>query len=115
MNDSRYTVSLITNGDDSSTTNVVLGDSPVIIEYVNDDNIYSPAKYSTATIKLITNDYLPDLYSGSAQGVKVSVEGLYKWNGYFSYYHSFHSLKPDSLHTVFPGCGIPCPDSGRGV
>lgn len=84
VNDSRYTVSLITNGDDSSTTNVVLGDSPVIIEYVNDDNIYSPAKYSTATIKLITNDYLPDLYSGSAQGVKVSVEGLYKWNGYLT-------------------------------
>ena len=75
VNDSRYTVSLITNGDDSSTTNVVLGDSPVIIEYVNDDNIYSPAKYSTATIKLITNDYLPDLYSGSAQGVKVFING----------------------------------------
>lgn len=84
INDKLYQVSIITNGDSSNTTPIVLGDSPVIIEYLNEDTIYEPTKYSRATIKLITKDYMPDLYSGSAQGVKVEITGAFNWYGYLT-------------------------------
>lgn len=84
IKDKLYKVSIITNGDSSNTTPIVLGDSPVIIEYLNEDTIYEPTKYSRATIKLVTKDYMPDLYSGSAQGVKVIIEGFVNWQGYLT-------------------------------
>lgn len=71
INEQLYTINLITNGED--TTEVVLGDSPIIIESTNSDHIYKPCKYSNATIKLITDNYIPDLYTGEAQGVKVEL------------------------------------------
>ena len=50
----------------------------------SDKIIYTPAKYQTATIEMVTKDYNFDIYSGEAQGTKIE---LYKgnqleWTGY---------------------------------
>ena len=86
VNEQLYTISIVTNGDSSSTTNVVLGTSPFITEIeTSGEHIYKPCKYSSATIKIISNDYYFDLYSSTAQQNKVVLKdsaGSVRWVGY---------------------------------
>ena len=72
-----YTLVIISKGDSSITKEIVLGDSPVVTDYEGSDDIYKPMKYSSSTIKLITADYLEDLYSNEAADTTVT---LYKGN-----------------------------------
>ena len=86
VNEQLYTINIVTNGDSSSTTNVVLGTSPFITEIeTSGEHIYKPCKYSSATIKIISNDYYFDLYSSTAQQNKVVLKdsaGSVRWVGY---------------------------------
>lgn len=87
INDSLYTVRIITNGDSTSTTKVVLAETPVTTEIESDSHIYKPCKYSSSTIRILTNDYHFDLYSSKAQQNKVELidyEGTVKWVGYLT-------------------------------
>lgn len=88
INENLYTVNITTNGDSSSTTNVVLGASPFKTEIeTSDSHIYKPCKYSSATIKLLSNDYHFDLYASTAQANKVELidnSGNIKWVGYLT-------------------------------
>lgn len=81
-----YTINIITNGDSTSTTNVVLGASPFTTDIETSENhIYKPCKYSSANIGIISNDYHFDLYSATAQQNKVELldsAGKVKWTGY---------------------------------
>lgn len=86
INENLYTVNITTNGDSSSTTNVVLGATPFTTEIeTSDSHIYKPCKYSSATIRLISDDYNFDLYSATAQQNKVELidsSGKVRWTGY---------------------------------
>ena len=79
-----YTVIIQTKGS-STEKEILLGGTPFTTEMDDSDKIiYTPAKYQTATIEMVTKDYNFDIYSGEAQGTKIE---LYKgnqleWTGY---------------------------------
>ena len=85
INNTVYTIKITTNGDTSSTSSLVLGGTPIITEIETSDNhLYKPCKYSSATISLVSNDYMFDIYSSTAQQNKVELlEGnTVRWVGY---------------------------------
>ena len=69
-------------------TEIELGNSPFILTYENPDILYKPAKYSSATIKLVTNDYIADFMTSNPRGVSVelynSKEHHTEWLGYLT-------------------------------
>lgn len=67
----RYTVNI--NTEDSSYTDILLGASPFIVSYEGDSTIYKPLKLSSATINVVHNDYMFDIYNATAQGTKVEL------------------------------------------
>lgn len=78
-----YTVRVTTDG--SGTTNLTLGVPPFVTEMEDgEDTIYKPVKYQSGTLKVITGDYLFDIYSSTAQGSKVELlkNGATEWVGY---------------------------------
>ena len=81
-----YYINITTNGDSSKTKEIKLGDTPLTTSYEGgDDYIYKPVKYSSTTIKILSEDYLFDLYSAKAQQNKVQVinyMGNTVWVGY---------------------------------
>lgn len=86
INDNQYTVHITTNGDSSVTKTVTLGTTPFLTEIeTSEAHIYKPCKYSSATIKMLSDDYSFDLYSSTAQQNKVQLinhQGTVKWIGY---------------------------------
>ena len=85
INNTVYTIKITTNGNTSSTSSLVLGGTPIITEIETSDNhLYKPCKYSSATISLVSNDYMFDIYSSTAQQNKVELlEGnTVRWVGY---------------------------------
>lgn len=85
INNTEYTIKITTNGDSSSTTEVVLGATPIITEIETSENhIYKPCKYSSATISIVSNDYMFDVYSATAQQNKVELlqGNTIRWVGY---------------------------------
>lgn len=86
INDNQYTVHITTNGDSSVTKTVTLGTTPFLTEIeTSESHIYKPCKYSSATIKMLSDDYSFDLYSSTAQQNKVQLinhQGTVKWIGY---------------------------------
>ena len=74
INDKNYKVRITTNGDASKSKEIVLGTPAFVTEVeTGDSNLYKPVKGQTATVKLVTNDYLFDLYSSAAQQNKVEL------------------------------------------
>lgn len=88
VNSKTYRIEIELSGG-SGTTTLLLGESPFTTEMdVDDSQIYSPIKGSTATIGLLTEQYYFDIYSESPTGTKVR---LYEttngannivWSGY---------------------------------
>ena len=81
-----YYINITTDGDSSKTKEIKLGVSPLTTSYEGgDDYIYKPVKYSSTTIKILSEDYLYDLYSAKAQQNKVQIinyMGNTVWVGY---------------------------------
>ena len=81
-----YYVYITTNNDNSTNTEIKLGSNPLTTSYEgSDDYIYKPVKYSSTTVKILSEDYLYDLYSSKAQQNKVEVVnymGNMVWIGY---------------------------------
>ena len=70
----QYSVSLITQNDDSETTNIKLAyRSPVIIT-TDSEGLFAPIKSCGCTITIVTDEMIPDLYSPENQGVFVEVK-----------------------------------------
>lgn len=71
-----YEVQLLTNNDDSEITNIKLAyRSPVIIT-TDSEGIFSPIKARGCTITIITEEIIPDLYTGENQGVPVTIKNI---------------------------------------
>lgn len=86
INDKKYKIQIITGDNTESIQEVTLGNSPVVIDLVGGDNIYKECKYSSATIKMISNDYKFDLYSAYAHSNKVEISNNNNiiWVGYLT-------------------------------
>ena len=50
----------------------------------SDEIIYKPVKYQSATVNIVTPDYIFDVYSSTAQGTKVELvkDSTIVWTGY---------------------------------
>ena len=86
INNNVYTVNIVTDNDSTTSKTITLGTSPFVTEIeTSEEHIYKSCKYSTATIKILSEDYLFDLYSSKAQENKVTLidyQGNVKWVGY---------------------------------
>lgn len=82
--DSKYTVR-ITTANGSTAREITLSGTPFVTEMDESDNtIYTPAKYQTATVEAISDNYMFDVYSGKAQDTKVELykDSELQWTGY---------------------------------
>ena len=77
-----YTVKITTEGTTQSK-DITLGGTPFVTSMVG-DGVYKPAKYTGATVAIVTPSYHFDIYSGKAQGTKVELykENSIEWTGY---------------------------------
>lgn len=70
IDDVLYTVEVITSVPES--TEVTLSESPFVTSMEpSKDHIYKPARYSGATVSILSNNYLPDIYSPRPHGTRV--------------------------------------------
>ena len=81
-----YEVRIYDDGGNSTPTELVGGTPPFKVDINDDDFIYTPTRFSGATLKLYGNDYLQDLFSTQYQKYKVN---LYKddsvvWTGFIT-------------------------------
>lgn len=85
INNKVYTVTISTNSGNLNKS-VTLGASPFVTEMDSDDKIiYTPVKYQSATVTIVTPDYNFDIYSPKAQNTKVVLtdeSGAVVWVGY---------------------------------
>lgn len=88
VNGNKYTVNIVTNGDDSTSREILLGVPPFTTQMDDsNENIYKPIRCQSATVNIVTNDesdYMFDLYSGEANGTRVTLtrSGQTIWDGF---------------------------------
>lgn len=60
------------------------GDTPFSVELVDEDFLYTPSRFSTATIRVVGNDYLQSLYSTGYQQYRVNFKqgARIVWTGF---------------------------------
>ena len=91
-NDVKHTVRIYTgwspsyNASDDETTLITMGETPFVTTMDSgDDTIYKPMKGTGATIQIVTEGYLFDIYSPTAQGTKVvltNASNQVEWVGF---------------------------------
>lgn len=87
LENKKYIVEIITNNDESQTREITLGPEPFITDMdQSSDTIYTPVKYSKATVQIVADEYFTDMYSSTASQNRVT---LYEntdtnviWQGY---------------------------------
>ena len=82
-----YAVRIITEPSSSTYKEVILaGEEPVKVTYTDTGKLFDPVRTSTCSVRLLTEDYLLDIYSGEAQGTIILVEDttndIVKWCGF---------------------------------
>ena len=74
------------NANNDTTTDITLGETPFVTTMDSgDDTIYKPLKCTGATIQVVTEGYMFDIYSATAHGTKVelrSASNLVEWVGF---------------------------------
>lgn len=89
---------------------ITLSPEPFIVEYES-SALYQPLKSSGATVSLLTDAILTDLYTGENQGVQVRLynqtDNVLEWFGYLtpnlyssSYISSFDSVELEAIDTL---------------
>lgn len=75
------------------------GDSPVVVSYSTNSELYEPLRTSTCTVKVLTSNYLMNLYTGKAKGTQVILKnedtGKIEWCGF---------LQPNLYNQGFTEC-----------
>ena len=82
-----YSVSFITNPSSDVYGEIMLaGEAPVLVSYTESERIYTPIRTSTCTVRVVSSQYLMNLYTGKAQGTQVILKnedtGEIEWCGY---------------------------------
>ena len=67
-----WEVQIYKEGYTGETKELILGDSPVVIQYIGDDP-FKPIKYSGASIKILTPTILKELYTGKILDVQIKI------------------------------------------
>ncbi|WP_321425011.1 hypothetical protein [uncultured Bacteroides sp.] len=88
INNVLYQVDIQVDNNIAGTSEIVFSDEPFSVEYNNGSTIYEPLKLSNATCTIVSNNYLFDLYSATAQGSKITLTNVDKnvieWVGYIT-------------------------------
>ena len=80
-NDKAYRVEIVTNNNRSTSKEFTLGGNPFTTSMDSDGkHIYAPIKCTGATVRIVTREFLFDLYSGKAQGNSVKLLSGTNWN-----------------------------------
>ena len=84
-----YTVRIIPEEIDGQEQEIYLaGDNPFTVTYEESENPFSPMRISTASIQVVHNDYLTDVFSPKARGTMVELVShqqygdVVEWFGY---------------------------------
>lgn len=77
------------------------GDSPFTVDIEDEEFLYTPTRFSTATIRVVGSDYLQNLFSTGYQMYRVTlkVDGLVTWCGFIKpeLYTQDYTLKTFNL------------------
>lgn len=74
LENKKYIVEIITNNDESQSREITLGPEPFITDMdQSSDTIYTPVKYSKATVQIVADEYFTDMYSSTASQNKVTL------------------------------------------
>lgn len=71
-----WQVKITTNNSQSQTTDITLSENPVTIFQTSDDGLFSPIKSRGCTVRIISTEQYPDIYSATSHGTKVEVMQL---------------------------------------
>lgn len=79
-----YIVKIEKEGYDGESTELVAGANPFVVEISDEEFIYTPTRFSTATIGIVGSDYLRTLFSTDYRQFRVTLErnGVTEWCGY---------------------------------
>lgn len=79
-----YIVKIEKEGYDGESTELVAGANPFVVEISNEEFLYTPSRFSTATIEVVGSDYLRTLFSTDYRQFRVTLErnGVAEWCGY---------------------------------
>lgn len=87
-NNDLFEVQLIKDDTTSFTEVMMAGEEPFVVTYDNSNTIYDPVRTSKATIKVVNNVYMDDIFSPYAQGTKVilknNTKNTIEWVGYLT-------------------------------
>lgn len=107
--DAEYTVS-ISNTATTGSTDILLSDTPFTTTIEGEDTLYKPLKLSSATINVVSNNYLFDIYSPTAQGTSVKLfdkNNTIIWIGYLtpclytqSYENEFETFELEAIDAL---------------
>lgn len=83
-----YTLNIITGGDSSSNKEITLGDSPFTTEMSSSGKtLYKSAKYQSATVNIVSDEYYFDMYSSKAHDNRIILynsKNDIEWTGYLT-------------------------------
>lgn len=86
INENKYTVKITTDTNTGITKEITLGDTPFVSEIEGDaNNVYAPIKCGLATVRILTDDYAFDIYTGFPQRNKIELldaNNKTRWIGY---------------------------------
>ncbi|OJV23023.1 MAG: hypothetical protein BGO30_01210 [Bacteroidetes bacterium 41-46] len=71
INEIPYKVVIDTGG--VGETEITMGADPFIVKYEGESTIYKPLKLSSASLNIVSSNYLFDIYSAEAQGTKIQL------------------------------------------
>ena len=82
-----HSISFITNPRSEAYGDIRLaGDSPVVVSYSETKRLWNPVRTSTCTVKVVSSQYLMNLYSGHAHGTQVILKNdtkdITEWVGF---------------------------------
>ncbi|MCE5175837.1 MAG: hypothetical protein ABFC90_07340 [Bacteroidales bacterium] len=74
------------DGFTGTSTELVGGTDPFVIKLDDDDFLYVPTRFSTATLRIVGDDYLKTLFSSNYQQFRVifKINDVVKWIGFIS-------------------------------
>ena len=81
-----FEVQILEDGGTNSPVTLTGGTPPFIIDIDDDDFLYTPTRFSGATLKLVGSDYLQSLFSTAYQKFKVNLvkSGSVIWTGFIT-------------------------------
>lgn len=68
-----YYLYIDVNNDSTNYIDITLGENPFVVDVEGGDQIYKPLKLSSATINVVSKDYMFDIYSPTSQSTKVEL------------------------------------------